>query len=372
MQEDKKVRQSNFELLRIIAMLMIVAHHFSVHSGFAWGSLKGINGTFLNFISIWGKIGNNIFILISGYFLVTVKTLKINKILKLWLQIFSYSILILFLACVIDTNYADGCLRFSFAISGIGRLSTRELLMHLFPIGFGEWWFASTYFMLFLLSPFINKALLNMTRKEYQIMLVFVLFFWCIVPSITKGLVLYGSNNLLWFITVYCVAGYIRLHMKQTNIQGGAYIVLAITFAVLYFCFDKISFKPNSFFSFLNHFKIGFARNEYISVFMVSLLLFIGFMKLDIGENRLINYVASTTFGIYLIHDSNYLRPFLWRRFFKGAELCTNKILIPYAIMAIMIVFIACSLFDILRKITIERCYSNMVKQISAFIEKKQ
>ena len=30
------VRDSNIELLRIIAMLMIVIHHFAVHSGFTW------------------------------------------------------------------------------------------------------------------------------------------------------------------------------------------------------------------------------------------------------------------------------------------------------------------------------------------------
>jgi len=31
---DKTLRQSNIELLRIISMIMIVAHHFSVHGNF--------------------------------------------------------------------------------------------------------------------------------------------------------------------------------------------------------------------------------------------------------------------------------------------------------------------------------------------------
>ena len=31
---NKEERQSNFELLRIISMILIVAHHYAVHGGF--------------------------------------------------------------------------------------------------------------------------------------------------------------------------------------------------------------------------------------------------------------------------------------------------------------------------------------------------
>ena len=34
----QSVRRSNFELLRIVAMLMIIAHHVSFHGGFIFNS----------------------------------------------------------------------------------------------------------------------------------------------------------------------------------------------------------------------------------------------------------------------------------------------------------------------------------------------
>ena len=89
----KAPRQSNIELLRIVAMIMIIAHHFSFHGGFKFSS-DTITATrfWVQFLLIGGKIGVNIFMLISGYFLVSARSLKTNKVLKLWLQIFTYSV----------------------------------------------------------------------------------------------------------------------------------------------------------------------------------------------------------------------------------------------------------------------------------------
>ncbi|KAA9302211.1 acyltransferase family protein [Aerococcus sanguinicola] len=65
-------RQTNIELLRIISIIMIIFHHFAVHGGFNWEATAiTIPHFWYNFIVIGGKVGVNIFILISGYFLIT-------------------------------------------------------------------------------------------------------------------------------------------------------------------------------------------------------------------------------------------------------------------------------------------------------------
>ena len=90
-------RQSNFELLRIVAMVMIIFHHFAYHGGFVWDfSTITIEHLWYNLIIMGGKIGVNIFVLISGYFLILNKDKIVNlfrKMLKLWGQIFFYSLL---------------------------------------------------------------------------------------------------------------------------------------------------------------------------------------------------------------------------------------------------------------------------------------
>ena len=62
-------RNSNFEILRIIAIIMIIMHHYAVHSGFLWNNQITTNRIIINFFQMFGKLGVCLFIMISGYFL---------------------------------------------------------------------------------------------------------------------------------------------------------------------------------------------------------------------------------------------------------------------------------------------------------------
>ena len=98
----KGERQSNFELLRIISMLMIVAHHFVAKNAFNVDTQViglTVNKLFLQFIGNHAFIGNNLFFMISAWFLCDVsKEYGIKKSLKsVWKierQMLFYSILI--------------------------------------------------------------------------------------------------------------------------------------------------------------------------------------------------------------------------------------------------------------------------------------
>lgn len=173
-------RQSNIELLRILAMILIIAHHFALFGAFGFSETAvSINKLWIQFIQIGGKIGVNIFILISGYFLINEKSIKINRIIRFWLQIFTYSIIffIIFIAC------------------GIKTYSTKELIYHMFPITYSLWWFASAYFVLYLLIPYVNKLLTSLSKLEYQKLIVLTTICWCIIPTIFRSN--FQSNNLI-------------------------------------------------------------------------------------------------------------------------------------------------------------------------------
>lgn len=79
-----KERHSNLELLRIISMLFILSHHLSVHGDFKdiWITILLNNKIWLRFIQLEGKVGVNIFVMISGYFLVSSNRIKLSKVLK--------------------------------------------------------------------------------------------------------------------------------------------------------------------------------------------------------------------------------------------------------------------------------------------------
>lgn len=65
----KRHRYSNIELLRIISMILIVAHHFSVHGGFDFSSTSfSVNRLYIQFLAMGGKIGVDIFCYYFGIF----------------------------------------------------------------------------------------------------------------------------------------------------------------------------------------------------------------------------------------------------------------------------------------------------------------
>ena len=82
----KKARNSNIELLRIIAMLVIVGCHFATHGGFDFNSQSvTLPRLWWNVLEMGGNFGVDVFVLISGYFLIENKKLSVapKKVLRL-------------------------------------------------------------------------------------------------------------------------------------------------------------------------------------------------------------------------------------------------------------------------------------------------
>lgn len=87
----QKERNSSFELLRIISMFLIVMHHYSVHGGFDFMIPFSMKLYFVQCLVMGGKLGVNLFVLISGYFLCK-SDFKWKRIIKLEVEVIFYSI----------------------------------------------------------------------------------------------------------------------------------------------------------------------------------------------------------------------------------------------------------------------------------------
>lgn len=350
---DRQIpRQSNIELLRIFAMVIIVAHHFSIYGGFEFPKdTITVNQLWLQFIQIGGKIGVNIFVLISGYFLISAKSLKTSKVIKLWVQVFSYSIALFTL----------------FIASGIEPFRLKELIKHFFPITFSQWWFASSYFVLYLVSPYINILLNSLDKKNYQRLLILLTVCWCFIPTFTGQL--FQSNELLWFVYLYACAGYIKLYSPKPNVKGATCILLSFAATILTFCsvivFDVLGTKI----SFFGDHATFFYGMEKAPIFVISILIFIGFLKIDIRHSRIINLVSSATFGVYLVHDDKYVRPFLWKTMFKNASYSDSNFLILYSLIVIAVVFVLCTFVELIRIYLLEKHYLNLINSIAGITD---
>lgn len=330
----EKVRKSNFELLRILAMLMIVAHHFAVHTNFQFPSgFTTINRVWIQLIAMGGKIGVNIFVMISGYFLVNSTKMKWNKVFKIWSQLVFYAVAIYLI----------------FVFIGKERFSLKGLIINFQPVGATKWWFATTYLVLYFLASYIS-CMLNVVKKEQlQRILVIMTMIWCLLPSFTGYS--YECSNLLWFAYLYCLGGYIKLYgvnnkkydSKYYLILGGVAMLLTCCMAI---CVDYVKYKSDS----LVLFSETFYSMQSLAILLVSVLLFFGFEKIELRYNKVINTISSTTFGIYLIHDEGtYVRKFLWNNLIPSVSYTRKEWFIIYSLIVICGVFSICCTIEFLR-----------------------
>lgn len=345
---SKNNRNSSIELLRIICMLMIVFHHFARHGEFTFSEYDlSIPKLWYNFIIMGGKIGVNIFVLISGYFLISNDKGLFNysRIKKTWDQVFFYSVVfeIIFIPLYFIVK---------------NRLELSNLLDSFFPISTSQWWFASTYFILYLIHPFLNKLLLLLDKKTYQYILIITAFCWCIIPTFTNFS--YESNNLLWFVFLYALSAYIKLYQLNSKIKNYHYAIVAIIASLItYLSSIAISYIGISVQGF-NLPSTHYYSTQDITVLIISVCMFMTFVKTNIKNNKIINTLASATFGVYLIHENHFVRNIFWQTIFKNSSFQNSLKIIPVSIVSVILVYILCTLIELIRQIFIEKTFTKI------------
>lgn len=93
---QKNTRQSNLELLRILATLFVVIVHYNnTGSGkaFLYTDAMPLHYEILLIFEMLAICAVNIFVMISGYFLCTSTQVKISKIALLYIDVIAISVL---------------------------------------------------------------------------------------------------------------------------------------------------------------------------------------------------------------------------------------------------------------------------------------
>lgn len=109
----------------------------------------------------------------------------------------------------------------------------------------------------------------------------------------------------------------------------------------------------NPFLNFL--FRItNISKMNNIFNLLLSILIILSFKRMKVFTNKYINIVAKSTLGVYLIHDSMFTRAWLWSKVCKNASFQTSSYLIIHSVYIIPLVYICCTIIDIVYTYTIE------------------
>lgn len=347
----KKTRQVNIEILRILAMLMIIAlHYLGKGETLLPYHKEGFNQNgFLSWtLEAFAYVAVNIYILISGYFLVDSR-FKLEKVIQLWLQMFFYSagIYLLFKALGIlpelysDIYYIDIFIR---------------------PMGMQHNWFPSIYIIMFLLSPFLAVLVKKISKKQLMAVIIILLLFF---SNVLRAIYPFGPGfddngyGIIWMICLFMIAGYIKLYVPVTGKWAKKiwiYVCCSVVTVISYFLISE-------FFLFTSkgsdQIKFFYAYNSP-TVIVASIALFLAFLNMgqkkrrdsDIKHpflNKAIVYVASLTFGIYLIHEHMLLRD-LWVDFWKVPEAFEKWYFGFHFLGVVLTVFVICGVIEACRK----------------------
>lgn len=322
-----KVRNSNFELLRIIAMMFIVIWHISIHA--QKGELASHN-----YILALTTTGVNLFILISGYF-----GIKLN-----------WRALLTLVGTVAFYNLAS--IIFKWQITGTTPL-LGEIAGCFPPICNTRWWFINCYFMLMLLSPIINIALEKATDKQYKYTLGILLFTSCISGFCFKNLINITGYNTFQFITIYVLGNAIKKFHLQSRLSTRQF---ACTYILSTLCIFTLSFFAS---------RTSNYNNPLIVISALS--LFCIFAKLKF-ESKAVNYTATFMLSVYLLQDSStgsiiykHLYHSGQEMNFQGTEYCS--LIILYIIILLGSAFI----LDNIRRFLLDK----PTRRISNFLTKK-
>ena len=348
---SKQGRMANLELLRCVAMMMVVVLHY-LGKGNLLADLTDphLTGAELAawFLECFCIVAVNVYMFISGFFLCA-SSFKVSRLVQLWLQVWVYSVGIGLLGAL--TGVMTGT-----------DVDTHFLLTLLFPVSMGHYWFMTAYVFLYLLLPFVGTAVRKMDKRQLQAALALLLFAFCIVKSVLPvRFEMDGQGyDCLWYLCVFLTAAYVRRFgggvLKKSwpgpvLYGGGCLLVFAATLLLRRVYLQRGSLET----------MLKFCMEyKHIFPFLAAIGLFMIFYRIQIhGKAAIfINRMAPYTLGVYLLHENLGLR-YTWQNWFgagKVAEAMAEGragawgMLLLWTSAAAAAVFACGVLADVLRK----------------------
>lgn len=273
-------RQSNIELLRIVAMLMVVG----VHIDFA--SIGKPDASGLEALSdsrvVWQYavesltlLGVNLFTMISGYFGIR---LRLRTMVTFLAQCIFYSVLIYLF------GVAAGIRPFN-----VGQFLTSFLVLSVDPL-----WYVPAYFLLCLLSPLLNAGIEALPKRDMRNLLLVLVAFTCWTGWYWGGHFNPTGYTIMQLVVMYLIARYIGLYYNN-NVRAmwagrHAWLLTAAGYAGIFLAlvFMQLKWKAIAYNS-------PFAIIASIGVFML-------FARMHL-QSRAVNWIAKSAFAVYLIHQ---------------------------------------------------------------------
>lgn len=288
-------RNSSIELVRLLAMFMIVFYHLILFF------IEPINSDpVFKAVQIPVHIGVILFVLISGYF-------GIKPSFRGFFQIL----------CIVAVYFLPLRLWYvhQMGMGGMAMIDSFHILSKT------PYWFVRSYICLYLISPMLNTCLKDIVFRER---LYYIFAFAAIsvyLGMLQCDITLIDGKNIANFILIYIIGNSIRVEQNRIASFSNWFFICG------FFLLNSVLFLL---FVFFYNSKISAIvwnwSFPYYSPFLLvsSVMFFIPFTRFDI-HSPAINYIAASTFSIYIIHHQpvileSCLKPFSYSLYDKTVD----------------------------------------------------
>lgn len=340
----KKTRNSSIELLRIFSMLSIVIVHY-------WHSLNSdylitpSNPSFevYKILKVIMNYGVNIFVIISGYFMVGRTEVNVRKVFNLVWEICFYGTVILLIALLLGTH--------TFSLTHFAKVE--------FPyICTTGKWFVRAYIIMYLFVPFLNRLIANISQKSFKTLLCILIALFSIWPFILPYPPMddwgYSWNH---FVLLYLIAAYLRLYVQKVSMK---LLVVLFVFCTMINYFLEIANTDIPIISNMSA-MVGAHNNPFSMIACFSLFLIFANYQ---WYSRVVNSVAATAFTVYVLHTDPTIGGWYWNGIFNGGAYQHGWVWLPHLVLTSITIYGICTVLSLLVKQTFERLWTPLFDRI--------
>ena len=346
-------RNFGIDIYRILCMFLVIAYHFSDHGITPLLADNPLTFTWVLLASsrFWGGLCNCCFMLVSGYFLSARTAFTWKNIFKLYGQVWFYS-------------FAS----FAAAVAlGTIPFGKRALLEALLPFTFNRYWYFSTYIVVYLFYPFINRMLDTLTQKQHKNLCILSITLFSLFYTVfnAEWIIGIGKNHFPIFIALYFVGAYIRKYGIKIDKKKAASIGILLIFL------SVLSLVCMKFVAVILHTDRGITHfvgsTERIFPVLASIFLFLAFERVEVSNSvvrRLVIFITPALFGVYLFHIGD-LRIWLFHEVFNNQITYVNgAAFLGQMLLAMIIIFVVGIAVDKIRIALLEKPFMKCMSKI--------
>lgn len=310
-----KDRFFNFDILKCIAIIMVIFIHIVASELYSYGEISGNRWMTANIIDSFSRMCVPIFVMVSGFFLLRkdedVKVFFKKRFVKIIPKFFIYSIVFFIFVIIFKDVKNDELFSVFFRKSTYKTIilifSKKESYHNFFSDFFQgkiyyHLWYIYMILLLYLITPFLRKVVAKVDRKSINYLVYIWIAFIIIIPFLNavfrKNIKIYSPVGQY---IGYFLIGYLLFEKPLNMKKWQKYIIFFIMVFSIIFLTYIFTKSNNKFFDY-------FYDYHSIGVFGATVLFYDFFVNIFDGEKvfpkvkSIVKSVSAKTYDIYLIH----------------------------------------------------------------------